>query len=90
MDDQPNKRRGPLLWLTDHSWRFWIVVIAVGAPVLYVASFGGVCWLAHRNSIPGWSARAVHILFWPLHSGVVYTPEPLPSMIRWYMNLFAP
>ena len=40
MDQRPDKRRGPLLWLAGRTWRFWVVAVVL--PLLYVASFGPV------------------------------------------------
>ena len=91
MDQPERKRRGPLTWLAGRSRRFRVVVaVAVNLPVLYVAGFGVACWHAYRNSLPEWAGPLVKIVYWPLHSGVAYGPEPLLRLVRWYASLFAP
>ncbi len=34
------------------GWAAWAVVLVVGLPFLYVASFGPVCWLIAKDALP--------------------------------------
>jgi hypothetical protein len=48
MDEQPRKRRGPLIWLASRSRRFWIV-LAILLPFIYVLGSGPTRSIAFRN-----------------------------------------
>jgi hypothetical protein len=74
MDEQPRKRGGPFYWLKRRSRWFWIATLAL-LPVLYVASFGPMCWYCSRQS--GSNPHTIPYLYVPLgqcalHSDWVY------------------
>ena len=62
----------------------WIVALLIGLPVLYVGSFGPVCWLNERGVL---KAAAVSAIYSP----VLATAENcrLPNVIDWYARLGA-
>jgi hypothetical protein len=68
--------------------RLWPVVTSalVGLPVLYVASFGPVCWLINRQNT---TARYVAKVYWPLGRIATYSDHPVNRPLRWYAGLFA-
>lgn len=53
---------GPLLWLAGRTWRFWST-LALMSTVMYLASYGPVCWLVSRGRLP---LRHTSVAFWPL------------------------
>lgn len=70
----------------------WILAMLIGLPVLYVASFGPVCWLRARyEEKNSWDAR------WGL-ADVIYRPvlaawwygKTSAEMIEWYANVGSP
>jgi hypothetical protein len=59
----------------------WIVALLIGLPVLYVASFGPVCWLAEREIIP---IRAVEVCR-PLAWLAARCPDPVRDAYASYV-----
>ena len=41
----------------------WIVALLIGLPVLYVASFGPVCWLYNWKDV---GKSTIHVAYFPL------------------------
>ena len=77
MTKQP--RRGPLLWLSTRSRRFWIVV-ALLLPVFYIASLGPVArlgWVTLPRGFPPWLAELLQVFYYPL--SLLYDDGP-----AWY------
>src|SRR5262245_15377753 len=52
------RRRGQLLWLAERSRGFW--VMATTLPMLYLASFGPVCWSSSRMQPVGQFVNAAY------------------------------
>jgi len=92
MDEPERKCRGPFHWLAGKSRRFRIVV-AIAAPLLYVASFGPACWWlsdvgVKRNGRREWSVFYIAPdFYWPIGWLAENCPEPMPAAIRWYATL---
>jgi len=57
MSQPERKRRGPLTWLADRTWRFWGVVGML--PVLYVASLPCWVWAHYHGFVPHGSQFAL-------------------------------
>ena len=74
MDERPKKRRGPLTWLA----------VLVGLPMLYVASFGPVCWINSREHI---DRETVNVAYRPLLWAASRSKAVRP--ILWYAELAA-
>lgn len=64
MEEKPTKRRGPLSWLAVRSWRFWFVT-AIALPLLYIASFGPVCWIIAQAG-PAYTPHRWTVVYCPL------------------------
>jgi hypothetical protein len=48
----------------------WIVAVLIALPVLYIASFGPVCWVAASYRMNGDSLSSVYApVFWTLNHG---------------------
>jgi hypothetical protein len=79
-------------------WAKWMLATVVGLPVLYVASFGPVCWwfikasspvtFTPRNAIDSFP-HAPHF-FWPVGWLAQNGPKPLLRAIEWYATRRAP
>jgi hypothetical protein len=70
MDRPERKRRGPLRWLADRTWRFWVgvpLLVLVLHPFVYVGSFALALWLSDRGLLPAWSHAFLNDFFQPLH-----------------------
>jgi len=89
MGKRPTKRRGPLLWLAARSRRFWLIASIV-LPVLYVASFGPVCWLYHHIRAPEWAWTPLLWAYAPLSWIAWNGPAALREPLTWYVDLWAP
>jgi hypothetical protein len=70
----------------QHLWP-WIVAVLIALPVLYVASFGPVCWLANRGVV---NHLRVADAYAPLvdYSGYSLTDSGARAL-EWYGSLFA-
>jgi hypothetical protein len=85
------------IWLTvrivnrRERWAKWTLVGAIiGAPVLYVASFGPVCWwFADRERAGDVVINTAPNLYWPIGWLAGNGPAPLPSAINWYGTIWA-
>ena len=68
----------------------WIVALLIGLPVLYVASFGPVCWLSSRtgNQHSG-TVATVELVFQPLLRLAVEGPEPICDWVTNYAQVGA-
>ena len=64
----------------------WVVVLLIGLPVLYVASFGPACWLA-RPTDRLWSCVAT--VYGPLGRIAVDGPGVFREPLAWYECLLA-
>ena len=71
----------------------WIAVLLIGLPVLYVASFGPVCWLTAdpRPISPLRSSTAPRgmIVYYPLGRVAMRGPAVVMYRLRWWMYLGA-
>ena len=78
----------------------WIVVLLVGLPVLYVASFGPACWwVAKENRWPShWGGitlkhkveeyRRVPLVYWPIGCFIEHGPRRIVDALLCYSVLF--
>src|SRR5262245_34290699 len=64
----------------------WIVILLIGLPVLYVASFGPVCWLAERHLIPTSSVEVCR----PLARLAARCPDSVMSAYMAYVRFCTP
>jgi hypothetical protein len=77
-------------------WAKWALILAVGLPVAYVASFGPACWLSSRAEV---GATVVTWLYWPLGRlcadfGATFVHDSavelrIKQSLRWYAQVFA-
>jgi len=70
--------------MTDHKrplWP-WIATLLIGLPVLYVASFGPVCWWIEQPYYD-----SVVPFYWPIGRTAKNGPEFLQIAINWYATL---
>lgn len=71
-------------------WAKWMLATAfIGTPMLYVASFGPVCWWFTDRELDG--GEVVNIapsLYWPIGWLAGDGPEPLSSAINWYGTIW--
>lgn len=84
MDNEPTRRRGPMFWLADRSWRLWV---AIALPVCYVGSFGPYLLLVKRNLLPrslNWVGYAYHPLIVLVENG----PEPFRGWFIEYLQIW--
>ena len=76
------------IWLTvrivnrRERWAKWTLAAVIGAPVLYVASFGPACWLCQQLILP---QRAAWIIFQPLTWLCVHGQSPMKEVVRSYL-----
>lgn len=65
----------------------WIVFTPLVLSVLYVLSFGPVCWLAWNGSVDefGFSTKIYKPIVWCQRRG----PLPVASVVEWYIALWA-
>jgi hypothetical protein len=64
----------------------WILVLLIGLPVLYVASFGPACWLTSQKW--GWSQLQPHpamIVYFPLGAMASRPDTAVGRGLRWWM-----
>jgi len=75
----------------------WIVVLLVGLPVLYIASFGPACWWLSKCKIPDphldydepldiphdLAPHAPHV-YWPMGWLAAFGPRPISRLLFWY------
>jgi len=61
----------------------WIVVLLIGLPVMYLASFGPACWVSLRTDAWGRLVGAVYYpVFWMAFEKGVATPPTF-----WYLSV---
>jgi hypothetical protein len=90
------------VWLTvriinrRERWAKWTLAAVVGVPVLYVVSFGPVCWwLAKPHEMPGYNGGTLHMIardilpyapreYWPMGWAAQNGPNWLHRSIQWY------
>jgi len=63
----------------------WIAALLVGLPVLYVASFGPVCWAFSAQLV---SYDAITCIYRPLVQLAVRGPEGVQKPIRSYLRFW--
>src|SRR5262245_62007332 len=68
----------------------WIVALLIGLPVLYLASFGPVCWWFSEVSAANFSrihaeqaSRAPHV-YWPVGWIAIHGPPHVRRAVGWY------
>lgn len=68
----------------------WIVVVIIGGPLFYLASFGPACWVAGNTGV---GANVVRVCYLPFFKRVVPSgalnepPDSVAEAIRWYAAL---
>jgi hypothetical protein len=73
-------------------WAKWTLVVVVGSPVLYVASFGPACWWFGRTEQPplvgmGGPIKFAPRMYWPIGWLAFHGPQFVCDSINWYANL---
>src|SRR5262245_44707472 len=72
-------------------YRPWIIGTFITLPLLYVVSFGPVCWMDQRN---GFARPVISVVYRPVFGVMVRTPISPSSLIRHaivrYMQLGEP
>jgi|SRR6516225_1248412 hypothetical protein len=69
------------------SAAFWITILVVASPFLYLLGFGPACWLVNRNVLP---ARATAAVYCPLVRAANSKVRQVSVPLRWYADLNAP
>jgi hypothetical protein len=79
------------LWLAvrlvnrRERWAKWTLVgVVVGLPMLYVASFGPVCWLVGRQWL---SPECLASLYRPVVAPAKLGPDSISNVIWWYVEI---
>jgi hypothetical protein len=69
----------------------WIVALLLGLPVLYVASFGPACWIAHRTQNQ-YVIQAKDTVYLPLLLIMLIDDDrgPIRQFLLWYMHVGYP
>jgi hypothetical protein len=67
-------------------WAKWSLILAVGLPVAYVASFGPACWISSRA---GNGQAVVNVVYQPLLPIAFDDRGLLHGAAYWYVRLFA-
>ncbi len=67
----------------------WIATLLVGLPVLYVASFGPVCWITASPPPFGRKPHRAMIVYWPL-GDVAMGKGPIGAALQWWIRLGTP
>lgn len=80
MNERSTKRRGPLGWMADRSWRFWAIA-AVLVPVLYVLSSGPAAYILDHASLSASTDRILTDFYRPLRFAVM---RPSIASRAWY------
>lgn len=90
MNEEPTKRRGPLLWLAARTWRFWFVSVAL--PSLYIAMLPPMSWVLYQDWFPEKTHRyaVLDAYFVPTRWFVSHSPDPIPNWIVTYGNILLP
>jgi hypothetical protein len=94
--NEPKKRRGPILWLAERSWRFWTVV-AIALVLLYPLSSGPAATIIlnygpinEEPLLSDWSAHVITNLYKPLRL-IAGRPSQTNQLRRawwWYLTLW--
>ena len=63
----------------------WIVLVLIGLPVLYVASFGPLCWMKSRSK--DWK---ISTFYWPVQTYIVRYCPGGAAAVAWYAKLLVP
>lgn len=71
--DAPAGPRNP--WV---GWLVWVILV----PLLYVLSFGPVCWLVEKGYLP----REAY----SIHAPLSYLPDAVTSRIELYLDWWVP
>ena len=72
------------------KWTAIVVSVMVSLPVLYIASFGPVCWIFWSHWCPTELQDAINIAYMPAQRLLEECPEPTRSVLIWYMEIFYP
>lgn len=79
---------GPMTLLArSRKARWWATVLLIGVPVLYVLSFGPVCWTLSRAGVEG--RTRLSAVYQPLLRASVTAPRPVGQLIAWYSQVWA-
>lgn len=62
-------------------WAKRTLAAMIGVPVLYIASFGPVCWLGHRGFLSG---GMIEVAYRPIAIVLRSGPPPVRKALRWY------
>lgn len=69
-------------------WAKWMLAMVIGVPLLYVASFGPVCWYVSQNPYARMEndpfAPIVPNMYCPFGWLMVHGPEPVARLVHWY------
>jgi len=81
----PNKPQGPITWISNRSWRFFVVV----AVLAYPPSIGPAAFICRAVGDPDWLQSILSVVYLPLQVAVVYGPEPVEKLFLAYMGFWA-
>lgn len=75
-----------------HGWTFWLTVALIVVPILYVTSFGPVCWAtATPGNFSGWrSVPRFMRLYSPIGYLTVQTESLVGGWLYWWATLGVP
>jgi hypothetical protein len=72
MTDPKPEQRG-------RGWAFYVLVILIALPILYVLSAGPAMWLGRNGYLGGPSSPAREAFYWPL----IRLSERSPALEKW-------
>jgi hypothetical protein len=86
MSEMPQKRLGPIGWVSSRSRRFWGKVAAVILLVaLYIASAFVLDALVEAGVIDKKAVRSLRVLYAPLRWATRGWPEQVEEFVEWYL-----
>ena len=76
----------------------WFVVLLIGLPVLYVASFGPACWIASQKppvgsgGVSGWAIIVPELpkVYRPIGWACKKCPNTVSPLVTWYARIGMP
>lgn len=68
-------------------WAKWALIAVISPPVLYIASFGPVCWWASTNRMPGSAMNAAMTIYQPLIQIALSGDGVFGQALIWWASL---
>jgi len=91
MDEQPGKRRGPLLWLAGRlrrESRSRLVWVEVGLVVLYFLSYWPADWICRQVDLKPEDQVIFNLIYWPVRWVHELIHHIRSEAFRWWVETF--